>query len=125
MIVTLQTQGLHSLEQICAFLGGSQPLGFETPQGEITYEFVAQTLGRFGHTHLGKADKGLLRRYLCKVTGRSRAQMTRLIAQFRKTGRIQDRRGAPALCASLYPRGRAVARQDRHPARYPLRPRHP
>lgn len=107
MIVTLQTQGLQSLEQIRAFLGGSQPLGFETPQGEVTYEFIAQTLGRFGYARLGKADKGLLRRYLCKVTGRSRAQVTRLIAQFRKTGRIQDRRGAPTR-----PFARRYTRED-------------
>jgi transposase InsO family protein len=96
MIVTLQTQGLQSLEQVRAFLEGSQRLGFEVPNREATYEFIAQTLRRFAYTRLGKADKGLLKRYLCKVTGRSRAQITRLIAQFRKTGRIRDHHGAPA-----------------------------
>ena len=49
----------------------------------------------FGYARLGKADKGLVRRYLCKVTGRSRAQMTRLIAQYRKTGRIRNHHRAP------------------------------
>lgn len=37
-----------------------------------------------------------MRRYLVKVTGLSRAQMTRLIAQYAATGRIEDRRGPPA-----------------------------
>jgi hypothetical protein len=43
----------------------------------------------------GRTGKGLLRRYLCKVTGLPRAQMTRLIAQFRATGSMRDRRGPP------------------------------
>ena len=96
MIVTLQTEGLQTLEQIRAFLEGSQPLGFEVCSREAANDLIAQTLRRFGYARLGKADKGLLRRYLCKVTGRSRAQMSRLIAQFRGSGRIKDRRGAPA-----------------------------
>ena len=38
-----------------------------------------------------------MKRYLAKVTGLSRAQLTRLIGQHRRTGRIEDRRGgAPA-----------------------------
>ena len=96
MIVTLQTQGLQTLEQLRAFLEGSQPIDFDVPQREAANDFIAQTLRRFGYARLGKTDKGLVRRYLCKVTGRSRAQMTRLIARFRATGRIDDRRRGPA-----------------------------
>lgn len=96
MIVTLQTQGLQTLEQLRAFLEGSQSLGFEVASRETAYDFIAQTLRRFGYARLGKADKGLVRHYLCKVTGCSRAQMTRRIARFRATGRIDDRRRAPA-----------------------------
>ena len=96
MIVTLQTQGLQTLEQLRAFLEGSQPIDFDVPQREAANDFIAQTLRRFGYARLGKTNKGLVRRYLCKVTGRSRAQMTRRIAQFRATGRIDDRRRGPA-----------------------------
>jgi hypothetical protein len=96
MIVTLQTQGLQTLEQLRAFLEGSQPIDFDVPQREAANDFIAQTLRRFGYARLGKANKGLVRRYLSKVTGRSRAQMTRLIARFRATGRIDDRRRGPA-----------------------------
>ncbi len=38
-------------------------------------------LGYFGHPYLGKADKGVLRSFPCKITGLSRAQMTRPIDQ--------------------------------------------
>ena len=73
MIVTLQTEGLQTVEHIRAFLQGSQPLGFEVCSREAANDLIAQTLRRFGYARLGKADKGMLRRYLCKVTGRSRA----------------------------------------------------
>ncbi|TFH64690.1 MAG: transposase [Gemmatimonadales bacterium] len=107
MLVTLKTQGLQTLEQIRAFLEGSQPLDFEAPRREAAYAFVGQQLRRFAYARLGKADKGLVRRYLCKVTGISRAQMTRLIGQLRDTGRITDRRGAPAR-----PFARRYTRED-------------
>lgn len=96
MIVTLKTQGLQTLEHIRAFLEGTQPLGFEAPAREVTYEWIVAELRRLKYLRLGKADKGLVRRYPEKVSGLSRAQMTRLIQQFRDTGRIRDRRGPPA-----------------------------
>ena len=93
----LKTQGLQTLEQVRAFLEGSQPLGFEVPAREAAYEWITGELRRLQYPRLGKADKGLVRRYLAKVTGLSRAQITRLIKQFCDTGRIRDRRGPPAV----------------------------
>lgn len=96
MVVTLKTQGLHSLDAIRAFLEGTQPLGFQAPHRTDAYDWIATELRRFRYRTLGKADKGLIRRYLAKVTGLSRAQITRLIAQFLRTGQVRDRRGPPA-----------------------------
>lgn len=96
MIVTLKTQGLQTLEQIQAFLEGTQTLGFEAPARTAAYDWIAAELRRWGYLRLSKAGKGLVRRYLEKVTGISRAQLGRLIAQFRHSGRIRDRRGAPS-----------------------------
>lgn len=96
MIVTLQTRRLQTLEQVRAFLDGSEALDIEVHQREAAYTFVAETLAQFGYMRLGKADKGLIVRYLCRMTGRSRQQVTRLIAQYRATGAVRDRRGAPA-----------------------------
>ncbi|HSH70992.1 MAG TPA: hypothetical protein VK997_13800 [Deferrisomatales bacterium] len=92
----LKTQGLQTLEQVRAFLEGAQPLGFGAPARNAAYDWISTELRRFAYTRLGKPDKGLARRYLEKVTGLSRAQMTRLIRQFRDTGRIRDRRGRPS-----------------------------
>lgn len=92
----LKTQGLQTLDQVRAFVEGARPLGFQAPARDAAYKWIADELRRFRYHRLRKADKGLVRRYLETVTGLSRAQMTRLVGQFRDTGRIRDRRGRPA-----------------------------
>ena len=97
MIVTLQTERVRSLEEVRAFVEGSEAVDFAVSDRAGIYRLVRRTLVRLEYHRLGKADKGLVERYLGKVTGLSRAQLTRLIAQYRSTGRIEDRRGgAPA-----------------------------
>lgn len=96
MIVKLKTQGLQTLEQVRDFLAGSTVLDFVVEDREAAYGFIEDQLRRFGYLRLGRADKGLVRGYLIKVTGLSRAQVARLIGQFVGTGRIRDRRGPPA-----------------------------
>ena len=97
MIVTLQTQRVRTLEQVRAFVEGSEAVDFAGGDREGVYTLVRRTLVKLDYHRLGKPDKGLVKRYLGKVTGLSRAQLTRLIGQHRRTGRIEDRRGgAPA-----------------------------
>ncbi len=45
-----------------------------------------------GYSRQNRADKGLLRQYLVKMTGRSRAQITRLIQQYRQGGELPPAR---------------------------------
>jgi transposase InsO family protein len=96
MIVMLQTQGLKSLDDLKAFLAGSQGVEIRTPEREVAYAFIGQTLKRFGYRRLGKAQKGLVRAYLGKVTGLSRAQLTRLVGRAGEGEALRDRRGPPA-----------------------------
>ena len=49
---------------------------------------MADTLKRFDYAHASRADRGVLRCNLEKVTGQSRAQITRRITQFLAGGRI-------------------------------------
>ena len=93
MILKLETERLSTLDEVRMFVAGSAAVDFAGLDRESTYEFTRRTLARFGYGRLGKADKGLLRRYLTKATGLSRAQVARLIAQHAATGRIVDRRG--------------------------------
>ncbi len=95
--MTLQVERVRSLEEVRAFVGGSEAVDFAISDRVGIYTLVRRTLVRLEYHRLGKADKGLVKRYLGKVTGVSREQLTRLIAQHRSTGRIEDRRGgAPA-----------------------------
>jgi hypothetical protein len=42
---------------------------------------------------LGRSGKGLVKRYIAKVTGLSRAQVTRLVGQYVANGVVQSQRG--------------------------------
>lgn len=96
MIVNLKTQRLSSLDQVRSFMAGTAAVPFAIPAHQDRYHWVAQSLKQFGYPRLRRAERGLIVRFLCKVTGYSRAQVTRLIAQWRARGCLSDRRGPPA-----------------------------
>jgi len=98
MIVTLHTQGLQTLAQVRAFVSGNEPVSFTLEDRACAYDWMACTLRQFDYLRCKRPDKGILRRYLRKVTGLSRAQVARCIKQFTTDGgRIKDRRHAPAV----------------------------
>lgn len=68
-----------SLEQIRAFLEASDEVELEGCQREQVYGWVEATLRAQNWSGLRRASRGLVRRYLAKMTGMSRAQITRLI----------------------------------------------
>ena len=84
-----------SLESIGLFVAASEEIRFEGKNREEVYGWVEQVLVGQGYAQLGKAARGLVRRYIEKMTGLSRAQVTRLIARYNPSGRVQvtvDRR---------------------------------
>ena len=91
--MTLQTQRVRTLEQVRSFVKDSEAVDFAEGDREGAYALVRRTLVQLGYQRLSKPGKGLVKRYLGKVTGCSRAQLTRPIRQHRETGRIEDRRG--------------------------------
>lgn len=95
MIVTLNTHLLLSLDDVRAFLDGSVPVGFSAPAGDDRRHWLVGTLRQFHYVALGRTEKGVVLAFVRKVTGFSRAQLTRLIAQWLATRRLDDRRGPP------------------------------
>ena len=96
MIVTLCTERIRTLDDIRAFLDGSEAADITPHDREAAYAFIERALVRFKyHFGLSRAGKGLVREFLAKVTGYSDAQLSRLIAQQRRTGRIRDHRLRP------------------------------
>jgi transposase InsO family protein len=84
-------QGM-SLEQIRAFLEASDEVRFEGTDREQIYAWVEQTLREQHWSELKRASRGLVRRYLEKTTGLSRAQITRLIRLYTKGESVQPKR---------------------------------
>jgi len=78
-----------SLEQIRAFLAGSRKVRFAGQRREEVYGWVEQTLVRQQYASLDKPGKGLVRRYIARMTGLSRAQVTRLITAYGQAGRVK------------------------------------
>src|ERR1035441_9714474 len=67
-----------SLEQIRAFVEGSSEIRFKGKDREEVYGWMTRVLRQHGYARQGREVKGLLRRYLGRMTGLSRAQVTRL-----------------------------------------------
>jgi len=73
-----------SLEQIRAFLEASQEVGFLARDRAELYGWVERTLRHHDYGKLARSAKGLVRRYVAKMTGLSRAQTTRLMGAYQK-----------------------------------------
>jgi transposase InsO family protein len=71
-----------SLEQIQAFLESSGEVGFKGQNREEVYGWVNQILRQQRYEELKRRERGIVRRYVEKMTGLSRAQTTRLITQY-------------------------------------------
>lgn len=87
----MDDSGKMSLAEIRAFLTGSEAVQFAAQGRQETYEWVERTLRGHDYARLGRADKGVLRQYVGKMTGLSRAQVTRLLGQYRDHGAVKAR----------------------------------
>ncbi len=80
---------LQTVEQVKQFLEGSEALEFKGLSAEEKYKWIETTLVRFSYTRLKKAEKGVIRQYIQKITGYSRSQVSRLIAEYKRIGRLK------------------------------------
>jgi len=71
------------------FVLASEEIRFEAEDRQQLYNWVEQVLIGQSYALLGKAARGLVRRYIEKMTGLSRAQVTRLIALYTASGQVQ------------------------------------
>lgn len=84
MVIDMNEAKLTTLEQVRAFLTGTEAVKFSVrgKDGE-RYRHIGEVLRRFRYGQLGRADKGLILRYLERTTGYSRQQLTRLVKRWR------------------------------------------
>jgi transposase InsO family protein len=79
-----------SLEQIRALLEASEEVRFRGKRRQEVYDWIARLLRQQGYRKQGKEVRGLLRRYVAKMTGRSRAQVTRLIGRYLAHSQVKE-----------------------------------
>ena len=79
-----------NLEQIRAFLEASDEVEFEASDRQEVYEWMSGVLRQHGYDRQSRPVKGLWRSYLRKMTGLSRAQVTRLIGRYVQEGEIRE-----------------------------------
>lgn len=80
-----------SLEQIRVFLDASDEVGFRGKDREEVYAFVYATLRQQRYDELKRSGRGLVRRYVAKMTGLSRAQTTRLLTMYLKGEEVKPK----------------------------------
>ena len=78
-----------SPEQITTFLESSQEFHFHAEGRADLYAWMDRTLRQQNYPKLSRDQKGLVRRYVKKMTGLSQAQVTRLIGQFAQTQAVK------------------------------------
>jgi transposase InsO family protein len=91
-----------SLDEIRVFLKASEAVHFVGEKKEEVYAWVSGCLGEQNWDALGRTARGLLRRYMEKMTGLSRAQITRLITRYGEDGDVRVKRRRRHRFAPLY-----------------------
>ena len=88
----MKLEDLTSIDQLTDFLSGTQAVVFSViSDKDACYRWIQGELVKFRYRQLSRHGKGVVIRYLMKISGYSRQQLTRLIAQYRKNGRLQRR----------------------------------
>jgi transposase InsO family protein len=90
MKTIMNIENLKNIEDLEQFIQGTQAVAF-TVLGDKNerYQFIQKTLVKFHYLTLNKSEKGVVNRYLRKVTGYSRQQLTRLIKQYKDIGSVK------------------------------------
>ena len=91
MQITMQHAERLTLAEMREFLVASNNLSFAGPGRKQIYGLVEGVLGSQKYLELSRKSKGIARLYLVKISGLSRAQISRLIARWRERGVIEPR----------------------------------
>ena len=87
------------------FLQASDELQFEGRNREEVYGWVSQTVREQGYRQLDRADRGMVHRFMEKMTGLSRAQITRLVSQYLLEGEVKAQRYRRRRFPTVYTAG--------------------
>src|ERR1700730_4620877 len=89
MILRMDNLERLTVAEMEEFLRSNPHIGWSVPERESVYGLIEQVLQAQQYRRLSKGQKGIVRRFLAKVTDLSRAQLTRWIQRWMKTRRVQ------------------------------------
>lgn len=118
MKTIMKLEDVTTVDQLTDFLSGTQAVAFSVlSDTDACYRWIQGELVKFQYLTLSRRDKGVVIRYLVKVSGYSRQQLTRLIKQYRRTGALQRRQRTVAGFTRRYTAqdiGLLAAMDERH-----------
>jgi len=83
MVIDMNEAQVCSVAQVRQVLQAVQALEFRPAPGhEERYQWIDAVLRRLNYRALGRADRGAVRAYVQRLSGYSRAQLTRLVARW-------------------------------------------
>ena len=86
----MNDEQLQTIEQVKQFLEGSEALEFRVLSVGEKYNWIEEVLIRFSYHRLKRTEKGEIRQYIERVTSYSRSQVSRLITEYKRRGRIKQ-----------------------------------
>ncbi|HMR25830.1 MAG TPA: integrase [Oligoflexia bacterium] len=89
MTVSISDSNIKTIADIKKFISGSFLLETTAFQRKEAYSWIENTLVRFSYYKLKKSHRTWVRQYIIKITGYSKSQVTRLISQYIKFGKIK------------------------------------
>jgi hypothetical protein len=103
LTISVQEAEKLGLEQIRVFIEASEGIRFAGENRQQVYVWIEQVLRQRQYGRPGLAGRGLLRRFLEKMTGLSQAQVTRLITRYQAAGTysVQPRMRNPVPSAVI------------------------
>ena len=118
MKTIMKLEDVTTVDQLTDFLSGTQAVAFSVlSDKDAGYRWIQGELVKFRYLTLSRQDKGVVIRYLVKVSGYSRQQLTRLIRQYRQSGVLKRRQRTVAGFARRYNAqdiGLLAAMDERH-----------
>jgi hypothetical protein len=93
MTIDMNDSGIVTLVQLKRFLLASKGWKFRGLSRADKYQWIEDTVRRFGYFSLGRKDKGPVRKYIMLATGFSRPHMNRLLSRKLLNGEIKEVQG--------------------------------
>ena len=83
MVIDMNEAQVRTLEQVRQVLAGTQALEFQAAADDgVRYARIESVLRRFEYRRLARSERGPVLAYLQRLSGYSRAQITRLVSRW-------------------------------------------